>query len=81
MRCYCVMKHGQPLEAVERPTPTPTGTEVLLKVRAAGVCHTDLHLWEGHYDLGGGRKLTLAERGIVPPLTLSERSEFTGRLP
>lgn len=71
MRCYCVMKHGQPLEAVERPTPTPTGTEVLLKVRAAGVCHTDLHLWEGHYDLGGGRKLTLAERGIVPPLTLS----------
>ena len=71
MRCYCVMKHGQPLEAVERPTPTPTGTEVLLKVRAAGVCHTDLHLWEGHYDLGGGRRLTLAERGIVPPLTLS----------
>lgn len=71
MRCYCVIKHGQPLEAVDRPTPTPTGTEVLLKVTAAGVCHTDLHLWEGHYDLGGGRKLTLAERGIVPPLTLS----------
>jgi D-arabinose 1-dehydrogenase-like Zn-dependent alcohol dehydrogenase len=71
MRCYCVMKHGQPLEALDRATPTPTGTEVLLKVRAAGVCHTDLHLWEGHYDLGGGRKLTLAERGIVPPLTLS----------
>jgi propanol-preferring alcohol dehydrogenase len=71
MRCYCVTHHGQPLELVERPTPQPQGTEVLLKVRAAGVCHTDLHLWEGHYDLGGGKKLTLAERGIKPPITLS----------
>jgi len=71
MRCYCVLHHGQPLELVERPIPEPQGTEVLLKVQAAGVCHTDLHLWEGHYDLGGGRKLTLAERGIKPPLTLS----------
>jgi propanol-preferring alcohol dehydrogenase len=51
--------------------PEPQGTEVLLKVSAAGVCHTDLHLWEGHYDLGGGKKLTLAERGIKPPITLS----------
>jgi propanol-preferring alcohol dehydrogenase len=71
MRCYCVLHHGQALELVEKPIPEPQGTEVLLKVRAAGVCHTDLHLWEGHYDLGGGKKLTLAERGIKPPLTLS----------
>ena len=71
MRCYGVTHHGQPLELVERPLPQPQGTEVLLKVSAAGVCHTDLHLWEGHYDLGGGKKLTLAERGIKPPLTLS----------
>lgn len=71
MRCYCVIHHGQPLVPVERPTPQPQGTEVLLKVHAAGLCHTDLHLWEGHYDIGGGKKLTLAERGIVPPLTLS----------
>jgi len=71
MHCYCVLHHGQALELVERPIPEPLGTEVLLKVRAAGVCHTDLHLWEGHYDLGGGKKLTLAERGIRPPITLS----------
>ncbi len=71
MRCYCVMHHGQPLELVERPVPQPQGNEVLVRVRAAGLCHTDLHLWEGHYDLGGGKKLTLAERGILPPITLS----------
>ena len=71
MRCYCVLHHGQALELVERPTPNPQGSEILLKVKAAGVCHTDLHLWEGYYDLGGGKKLRLADRGIKPPLTLS----------
>ncbi len=71
MRCYCVMHHGQPLELVQRPTPEPRGDEVLVRVKAAGLCHTDLHLWEGHYDLGGGKKLMLADRGIEPPLTLS----------
>ncbi len=41
-------------------SPTPQGTqEVLLKVRAAGVCHSDIHLWEGGYDLGQGRTLAL----------------------
>ena len=70
MRCYCVLKHGQPLEVLEKPVPTATGTEAVVRVQAAGLCHTDLHLWEGHYDLGGGKKLTLADRGIKPPLTL-----------
>lgn len=71
MRCYCVVAHGEPLALVDRPVPRPTGTEVLVKVRAAGLCHTDLHLWEGYYDLGGGKRLALADRGIKPPLTLS----------
>ncbi len=71
MRCYCVLHHGQPLVAVDQPTPVPTGTQVLVKVHAAGLCHSDLHIWEGYYDLGGGKKLTMAERGVKPPLTLS----------
>jgi D-arabinose 1-dehydrogenase-like Zn-dependent alcohol dehydrogenase len=81
MRCYCVMHHGQPLQLVEKPVPEPRGSEVLVKVLAAGLCHTDLHLWEGHYDLGGGKKLALADRGIKPPLTLSHEivGEHEGR--
>jgi 6-hydroxyhexanoate dehydrogenase len=70
MRCYCVLHHGQPLQLVEQPDPVPTGTQVVVKVKAAGLCHSDLHLWEGFYDLGGGKKLTTAERGIKPPITL-----------
>lgn len=71
MRCYCVTHHGKPLELLELPKPEPKGTEVLVRIEAAGLCHTDLHLWEGYYDLGGGKRLNLADRGIKPPLTLS----------
>ncbi|WP_179404487.1 alcohol dehydrogenase [Burkholderia guangdongensis] len=71
MRCYCVTHHGQPLELMERDIPQPQGTEVLVRVKAAGLCHSDLHIWEGYYDLGGGKKLVLADRGIKLPLTPS----------
>jgi propanol-preferring alcohol dehydrogenase len=68
MRCYCITHHNQPLELMERPVPVPQGTEVLLKVVAAGLCHSDIHLWEGHYDLGGGKKLNLSDRGMKLPM-------------
>ena len=78
MRCYCVMHHGKPLELLERPQPEPTGTEVLVRVTAAGLCHSDIHLWEGHYDLGGGKKMNLADRGIKLPLIPSH--EISGEV-
>jgi len=43
-------------------------------VTAAGVCHSDLHIWEGYFDLGGGRKLTMAERGMKLPHTLGHET-------
>jgi propanol-preferring alcohol dehydrogenase len=36
-----------PLELVDSPRPEPKAGEVLIKVAACGVCHTDLHLVEG----------------------------------
>ena len=78
MRCYCVLHHGQPLQLVEQPDPVPTGTQVIMKVKAAGLCHSDIHIWEGFYDLGGGKKLTTAERGIKPPITLGH--EIVGEI-
>ena len=67
MRSYRVTEFGRPLEMVEAPTPKPSGTEVLLRVKAAGVCHSDLHIWEGGYDLGHGKRMSLKERGMRPP--------------
>lgn len=70
MRSYDVVDFGAPLKPSEKPTPRPQGTEVLLRTLAAGVCHSDLHIWDGWYDLGGGKKLTVRDRGLVPPLTM-----------
>lgn len=74
MRSYDVAECGCPLKLFERPTPTPAGTEVLLRVLAAGVCHSDLHFWEGSYDLGGGKKLKLTDRGMKLPLTMGHEN-------
>lgn len=41
---------ADPLRAAQRPVPEPGPGELLLKVRACGVCHTDLHLLEGEID-------------------------------
>jgi alcohol dehydrogenase, propanol-preferring len=74
MKSYDVCECGAPLRLMERPTPKPTGAEVLLKVIAAGVCHSDLHIWEGHYDLGGGKLLKLTDRGVKLPLTMGHEN-------
>jgi D-arabinose 1-dehydrogenase-like Zn-dependent alcohol dehydrogenase len=70
MKSYDVVDFARPLQKVEKPTPQPKGTEVLLRTLAAGVCHSDLHIWEGWYDLGGGKRLVARERGLIPPLTM-----------
>jgi alcohol dehydrogenase, propanol-preferring len=74
MKSYDLCECGAPLRPMERPTPKPAGSEVLLKVVAAGVCHSDLHIWEGHYDLGGGMKLKLSDRGVKLPLTMGHEN-------
>ena len=74
MKSYRVVEFGAPLAAVDAPTPQPSGTEVLLRVKAAGVCHSDLHIWEGGYDLGRGQRLSLKDRGIPLPLTMGHET-------
>lgn len=74
MKSYDVCECGAPLRMIERPTPKPVGTEVLLKVLAAGVCHSDLHLWDGYYEIGGGKRLMLLDRGIKLPLTMGHEN-------
>ena len=74
MRSYQVCECGAPLQLAEGDTPAPQGTQVLMKVLAAGVCHSDLHIWDGYYEVGGGRKLNLVERGIKLPLTMGHEN-------
>jgi len=47
MRAGVVHAFGKPLSIEEIPIPTPRPGEVLIKVVASGVCHTDLHAADG----------------------------------
>ena len=58
------------LEKATIELPQPKGTELLLRVNYCGVCHSDVHLHEGFYELGQGKKLSLEDRGIKLPVTL-----------
>jgi D-arabinose 1-dehydrogenase-like Zn-dependent alcohol dehydrogenase len=60
---------GKPLAQVLRDTPVPHGSEVLLRVSACGVCHSDLHMHDGYFDLGEGNRLDLT-RSLQLPRTL-----------
>ena len=70
MISYQIIEHGRPLQKVLAETPKPQGSEVLMRVTRAGVCHSDLHIWEGYFDLGGGKRFYVKERGCLPPFTL-----------
>lgn len=60
---------GAPLSECSEPMPVPTGSQVLMRVLACGVCHSDLHLADGYFELGGGKRMDLS-RGIRLPRTM-----------
>ncbi|MBM84754.1 MAG: zinc-binding dehydrogenase [Rhodospirillaceae bacterium] len=70
MKAYQITQWGAPLKEREIEIPAPKGTEVLIKVTACGVCHSDIHIWDGFFDMGGGRKVTLEDRGLSLPFTV-----------
>jgi len=69
MKANRIVSWGKPLEIQDVGTPKAGGRNILVKITASGVCHTDVHLIEGAYDLGEGRKLSMADRGIPLPIT------------
>ncbi len=70
MLSYDVFEWGKPLKKAERETPKPRGTEVLLRLKYCGVCHSDVHIRDGYFELGGGKRFHMSERGMNPPVTL-----------
>lgn len=65
MKQYQTTGAGTPLELIETATPEPAGREILLRTRACGICHSDVHLHDGEFDLGGGRKLPVGAPGMT----------------
>lgn len=45
--------HDKSIDLVERPLPETQAGQALLKVRMAGICNTDVELFEGYYGFAG----------------------------
>jgi propanol-preferring alcohol dehydrogenase len=70
MRAMILEAPRTPLREVERPVPAPGPDQVLIRVRACGVCRTDLHITDGELPdpklpLVPGHEIvgTVAQRG------------------
>ena len=65
MISYQTASRGAALVTVESETPVPQGTEVLVKTIACGVCHSDIHMHDGVFDLGNDKQLNVGRQGMV----------------
>jgi propanol-preferring alcohol dehydrogenase len=50
MRAMVLERAREPLRPVELPEPEPGPGQVLIAVRACGVCRTDLHIYDGELE-------------------------------
>lgn len=74
MKSQSMINYAEPLQETIEETPTPSGTQVLLKITHCGVCHSDVHLHDGYFNLGGGNKLDVRS-GRELPFTLGHEIE------
>ena len=75
MRAMLLEQQRTPLRAAEIPVARPGPQELLLRVRACGVCRTDLHVVDG--DLRDPKLPLIVGHEIVG--TVVERGEGAGR--
>jgi propanol-preferring alcohol dehydrogenase len=69
MEAARIIEPNESLQIQQLDTPKPKGSQVLVKVNSSGVCHSDIHLWQGGYEGPGGQFLKTTERGVKYPLT------------
>jgi alcohol dehydrogenase, propanol-preferring len=71
MQAMALERYGEPLRLVERPDPHPAEGEVRVRVKACGVCRTDLHVVDG--------ELPDAKLPIVPGHEIVGRIDVVGK--
>jgi alcohol dehydrogenase, propanol-preferring len=69
MEAARIIEPKESLQIQHVETPKPKGSQVLIKVNSSGVCHSDIHLWEGGYEGPSGQFLKATDRGVKYPLT------------
>jgi len=66
MKSYQFEDYGAPFVENVTEEPSVSGSQVLLKISACGVCHSDIHIWEGYFGLGGDKKLDVTGNRKLP---------------
>jgi D-arabinose 1-dehydrogenase-like Zn-dependent alcohol dehydrogenase len=61
-----LVAYGEPLCETIVDCPVPRGSEVLVRVERCGVCHSDLHLQDGYFALGGDKRLDITKDRALP---------------
>jgi propanol-preferring alcohol dehydrogenase len=69
MEAARIIEPKESLQIQHVETPKPKGSQVLIKINSSGVCHSDIHLWEGGYEGPSGQFLKTTDRGVKYPLT------------
>jgi alcohol dehydrogenase, propanol-preferring len=64
MKAAFVTEFGKPLTIGELPVPEPKQGEVLIKIEACGVCHTDVHAADGDWPVKPKLPFTPGHEGI-----------------
>src|SRR5690606_25903276 len=57
-------KSGGPITYREIPVPEPEPDELLVKIQYTGVCHTDIHAWQGDWPLETVKPLVGGHEGV-----------------
>jgi D-arabinose 1-dehydrogenase-like Zn-dependent alcohol dehydrogenase len=66
MHRQSLVAYGEPLCETIVDCPTPRGSEVLVRVKRCGVCHSDLHLQDGYFALGNDKRLDITKDRPLP---------------
>lgn len=66
MHRQSLLAYGQPLCETIVDCPVPRGSEVLVRVKRCGVCHSDLHVQDGYFALGGDKRLDITKHRALP---------------
>ncbi|PYV11906.1 MAG: zinc-dependent alcohol dehydrogenase [Acidobacteria bacterium] len=83
MKAAVLRKPGAPLVVEDVEDPRPAAGEILLEVKACGVCHTDLHLAAGEWSLPKlplilGHEVVGVVRGVGPGVSNFKEGDRAG---
>lgn len=64
MRAAVVDAFGHPLHLEDREIPKPDSHQVLVRMEASGLCHTDIHAWRGDWPVKPSLPFVPGHEGI-----------------